>query len=134
MDSTPAISVVATAPRPTQSTARRPSAGAIWGGLGTEPCGTCSPEDIGYTRSLGDGSGPVGGQYQPFTAVSGIVAASLDPPGRERHRPGRESKRAYPAISALSGKALASWMRDLTPSFWKTFFRWYSTVCGLMKS
>ena len=30
--------------------------------------------------------------------------------------------------------ALASWMRDLTPSFWKTFFKWYSTVFGLMKS
>jgi hypothetical protein len=28
----------------------------IWGGLGREPCGTCSPDDIGYTRSLGDGN------------------------------------------------------------------------------
>ncbi len=55
MDSTPAISVVPTAPSPTQSTASRPSAGVIWGGLGREPSGTCSPDDIGYTRSLGDG-------------------------------------------------------------------------------
>ncbi len=30
--------------------------------------------------------------------------------------------------------ALASRIRDLTPSFWKTFLRWYSTVFGLMKS
>src|SRR5580658_66580 len=49
IDSTPAISVVATAPSPTQSTASLPSAGAIEGGLGSELCGACSLDDIGYT-------------------------------------------------------------------------------------
>jgi hypothetical protein len=63
MDSTPAISVVPTAPSPTQSTASRPSAGVIWIGFAAEPWGTCSPDDIGYIRSLGGdgncvGSGP----------------------------------------------------------------------------
>ena len=54
MDSTPAISVVPTAPSPTQSTASRPSAGGRSGaGSGGEPSGTCSLDDMGYTRSLG---------------------------------------------------------------------------------
>jgi hypothetical protein len=59
--------------------------------------------------------------------------------GSEDQRRGRrpvtqDQKRAVYSAAASGVSVRASWVREVTPSFWYTLRRWYSTVAGLMKS
>ena len=74
-------------------------------------------------------------------AVLGLGDVAVAGPGFLRWRLSRggadcsyDSGLNRSAASRCAGSTPASWIRELMPSFTKTFRRWYATVAGLMNS